>query len=354
MVQKVYIYARVSTKKQGNYLGGHASLECQRTFCRNYARNKKWTVEKIVSEEYSARDMDKMKCLRSLLNVMRDGSILLFYNLSRFSRNTRQALNLIEKLKSRGITLVSAQEDIDTSTAFGRQTLRSQLSSAEYESDVIGERVRRVREFKKSLGGHVGSVPYGYKTEAKEVEHEGNLVMIKEVAQDTYERKVIRFILEAYRCRLSSDELTSLMMEIKTCRDSYPIVFYDEEGDVIDHLKPKSLTHTEIATLLNNYEVTRRGKVWTSSSVSTIVSKYLDDPEFDEPMKKSSVKKTITKGSKKPTRKPVVSTPSKKVDNSRDKREDTSDSDDSDMDELGEVFKKTKLTQIRSRKSKRE
>lgn len=100
----------------------------------------------------------------------------------------------------------------------------------------------------------------------------------------------IFFIKLAYDGNISSKDLSKQMFKIS--KDKTPIDFF--QGDIQIHtLKRRALTYNEVADLLNQYNVTKRGKKWTSNSVrnlykshdkikNKIVMNTPDDEEFED------------------------------------------------------------------------
>ena len=82
------IYCRVSSLNQSNYMEGHTSLETQEQVCRDYANKNGFTVKNVYKDVCSGRDMDKQKSLKKLVRNLYSGNTLIFYEASRFSRNT--------------------------------------------------------------------------------------------------------------------------------------------------------------------------------------------------------------------------------------------------------------------------
>lgn len=58
-----------------------------------------------------------------MLDYVREGDILYIESISRLGRSTRDLLNIIDVLQSKGVTLVSSKENIDTNTPQGRFVL---------------------------------------------------------------------------------------------------------------------------------------------------------------------------------------------------------------------------------------
>lgn len=75
-----------------------------------------------------------------MLSYARIGDIIIVESISRFARNTKDLLELIEQLTKKGIEFKSLKENIDTSTATGKFMLTIFGAVAELERDYIRQR----------------------------------------------------------------------------------------------------------------------------------------------------------------------------------------------------------------------
>jgi DNA invertase Pin-like site-specific DNA recombinase len=78
---------------------------------------------------------------------------------SRFARNVRDALDLSERLDRAGAGLVSLSEQVDTSTAQGRFSLKLMASLAEMEAETVAERTKSAMQHLRAQGRSLGSRP---------------------------------------------------------------------------------------------------------------------------------------------------------------------------------------------------
>lgn len=90
------------------------------------------------------------------------------YDVSRLGRNVRESLTFLGWLADHGIAIVSACEQLDTSTPAGRLMLTNMLAIAEYRSDEIGRAWSASIARRAAAGGHHGH-PLGYRREAKKM-----------------------------------------------------------------------------------------------------------------------------------------------------------------------------------------
>jgi len=101
--------------------------------------SRKIPPDRIFIEKLSGKDT-KRPMLQSLMNTVRKGDIVVVESISRFARNTRDLLSLVEKLTKKGVEFVSLKEHIDTTTPPGRFTLTVFAAVAELERDYILQR----------------------------------------------------------------------------------------------------------------------------------------------------------------------------------------------------------------------
>lgn len=159
-----YIYCRVSSKEQSMYNNGHTSLEVQEQTCRKYCEENNINVIKVVKEVYSAKNMNKLAGLHYLCNIASHGQTIYVYDISRFSRNTHHALNLLEELRQSSISVHSVTENISYSNPASRNHFRLQLCSANHFSDICSEKIKASIKFRRERGDYIGSTRFGYKT----------------------------------------------------------------------------------------------------------------------------------------------------------------------------------------------
>lgn len=88
--------------------------------------------------------------------------VLAVYNVARLGRNTLESLKFLNWLADRGITIISAKQQIDTSTPSGRKALTDLLSGAQMQSEEIGDGWADVIEERAHNGDHHGHRLTGY------------------------------------------------------------------------------------------------------------------------------------------------------------------------------------------------
>lgn len=158
----IYIYARVSSAAQAT--GESTSLDFQLAQCGAFARSRYPDIAQItITEICSGRVMDKQKKLNIILSVVESGDIIIFYNVSRLTRDAPTGMRILASLSRQDVRIHSVFEHI--SYPADRGTFRRLFVDANEESDVISDRVRGAISHIRARNGHIGTPAFGYKTE---------------------------------------------------------------------------------------------------------------------------------------------------------------------------------------------
>ena len=96
-------------------------------------------VEEVYIDRMSGKNTDRPE-LKKMLEYVRRGDTVIVESISRFARNTRDLLELVERLTERGVEFVSQKETIDTSTPTGKFMLTVFGAVAELEREYILQR----------------------------------------------------------------------------------------------------------------------------------------------------------------------------------------------------------------------
>lgn len=100
---------------------------------------KKYNIEKWYTEKISAKDTNRPK-LKEMLDYVREGDIVYIHDFSRLARSTKDLLEIVELLESKGVSLVSNKENIDSTTPTGKLMLTMIGAIAEFERQNLLER----------------------------------------------------------------------------------------------------------------------------------------------------------------------------------------------------------------------
>ena len=98
-------------------------------------------VDQVYIDRMSGKNTDRPE-LRRMMTFVREGDTVIVESISRFARNTRDLLDLVEWLTAKGVEFVSKKEAIDTTTPSGKFMLTIFEAVAELEREYILQRQR--------------------------------------------------------------------------------------------------------------------------------------------------------------------------------------------------------------------
>ena len=145
-------YIRVSTQEQNTI--------------RQEVIMKELGVDELYIDRASGKNTQRPE-LQKMMEYVRKGDTVIVESISRFARNTKDLLGLIEQLASKGVEFVSKKEAIDTTTPTGKFMLTVFGAVAELEREYILQRQREGIAAAKARGVYKGRKPI----ERPEFEH---------------------------------------------------------------------------------------------------------------------------------------------------------------------------------------
>ena len=153
MTKRVCLYVRVSRLEQ--------SVERQLVELRELCENHKYIiVGEYVDEGISGGKKSRPALDQMLKDVMsRKFEMVVTLELSRLGRSVQNMCEISSLLKSKNIDLFVKNQNVDTSTIVGDFFFNIMNSVAQYEKDLIGERVRSGLENARKNGRIGGKKP---------------------------------------------------------------------------------------------------------------------------------------------------------------------------------------------------
>ena len=150
-MKRAAIYARVSTHNGQN-------PEMQLNEVRAYCQCRQWEVADEYVDTGISGSKEHRPALDHLLSDCRKRWVdaVVVYRYDRFARSVRQLVNALEEFRSLGIDFVSLHEGVDTSTPNGRLVFGIFASIAEFERELIRDRVRSGLAAAKARGRQLG------------------------------------------------------------------------------------------------------------------------------------------------------------------------------------------------------
>jgi site-specific DNA recombinase len=173
------------------------SLDAQRESCEAYVASQKPEGWLLVPDRYddggfSGGTLERPALQRLLADIeSAKVDVVVVYKIDRLSRSLIDFTRLVEVFDRKGVTFVSVTQSFNTTTSMGRLTLNILLSFAQFEREVIGERIRDKFAASRKKGMWMGGwAPLGYDV------NNGKLVV------NETEAAVVRRIFERFaKCR---------------------------------------------------------------------------------------------------------------------------------------------------------
>lgn len=137
-------YIRVSTEEQNT--------------ARQEVLLRELGVDEVFIDKASGKNADRPELTR-MMNYVRRGDTVIVESISRFARNTRDLLDLVERLTEKQVEFVSRKEAIDTTTPTGKFMLTVFGAVAELEREYILQRQREGIAIAKDNGVYKGRKP---------------------------------------------------------------------------------------------------------------------------------------------------------------------------------------------------
>jgi len=240
------VYTRKSTEH--NLDLAFNSLDAQREACEAYVKSQAHEGWALLADRFDDGGLSgaslQRPALQQLLSDIRSArvDIVVVYKVDRLTRSLADFAKLVEEFDAHDVAFVSVTQSFNTTSSMGRLTLNVLLSFAQFEREVIGERVRDKIAASKRKGLWVGGpVPLGYRSVGKALE------VIPEQAE------IVRTIYERYLAvgsmRLLIEDLHQ--RGISPCRGSRREPSAGETED-LSPPRPRRFTLGPLAYILKN------------------------------------------------------------------------------------------------------
>ena len=154
-MSKTYFYIRVSSKDQ-------------KTIRQEVKANENnIPIENVYMEKVSGKSIVDRPVLNNMMSVLKNGDKVIVDSISRFARNTKDLIELVEQLNNKGVIFVSLKEALDTTTPTGMFMLTMFGAVAQLERDYIKDRQAEGIAIAKEDNKYKGRKPIEYPTDWK-------------------------------------------------------------------------------------------------------------------------------------------------------------------------------------------
>lgn len=166
-IRRCAIYTRKSSEE--GLEQEYNSLHAQRDSCEAFVRSQAgegWRLIKTAYDDggFSGGTVER-PALQQLLANIREHlvDVVVAYKVDRLTRSLADFARIVELFDAHGVSFVAVTQQFNTTTSMGRLTLNVLLSFAQFEREVIGERIRDKVAASKRKGMWIGgSIPMGY------------------------------------------------------------------------------------------------------------------------------------------------------------------------------------------------
>jgi DNA invertase Pin-like site-specific DNA recombinase len=244
------VYTRKSTEegleKEFN------TLDAQREACEAYVASQRTEGWVLVPDHYddggfSGGTLERPALRRLLADIEAERiDVVVVYKIDRLSRSLMDFAKLVEVFDAHGVTFVSVTQSFNTTTSMGRLTLHILLSFAQFEREVIGERIRDKFAASRAHGLWMGgSVPLGYDARDRKL-----------LMNDT-EAGTVRRVFEGFATIGSATKLAKVLQT---------------EG--VTTKRGRTIDKSDVYKILNNRtyigEVTHKGNVYPGEQAAIV------------------------------------------------------------------------------------
>jgi DNA invertase Pin-like site-specific DNA recombinase len=208
------------------------SLDAQRESCEAYVASQKPEGWVLVPDRYDDGGFSggtlERPALQRLLADIEAGrvDVIVVYKIDRLSRSLMDFSKLVEVFDRKGVTFVSVTQSFNTTTSMGRLTLNILLSFAQFEREVIGERIRDKVAASRKKGIWMGGwAPLGY---------------------DVKERKLVVNETEAAAVRRIFERFAKCRSALAVVRELAADGFVNKYGQKLDKGRIYKLLHNRV------------------------------------------------------------------------------------------------------------
>jgi DNA invertase Pin-like site-specific DNA recombinase len=162
------LYARVSTHDQ-------QTLPLQIRTMREYAAKRAWTIVAQIKEVGSGASQRELRETLLASARRREIDVVLVWRLDRWGRSVADLVSTLQELQHLGVGFVSLTEALDLTTPAGRAMAGLLSVFAEFERDILRERVRAGLDHARQQGKRLGRPPSAAKKamEARKLYRQG-------------------------------------------------------------------------------------------------------------------------------------------------------------------------------------
>ena len=188
------------------------SLDAQREACEAFIASQRAEGWVLVRDRYDDGGISggtlERPALKRLVADIQEGlvDVVVVYKIDRLSRSLVDFAKLVEVFDANSVTFVSVTQSFNTTTSMGRLTLNILLSFAQFEREVIGERIRDKVAASRKRGMWMGGyVPLGYDVrDRKLVVNDAEAALVRRIFEGFVETESCTKLVQVLRAEGAS------------------------------------------------------------------------------------------------------------------------------------------------------
>ncbi len=258
------VYLRCSSKQQNELEKNQHGFDTQEQDCIDYCRENNLEILKTIKQTRRAHDISKLTFI-DIPNMYSFVNLVLA-DPSRLSRNYAEATKFLYDCEQKQITLHFARDKLSSDNVADKKKILSLLIDANEESKVVSKRVKCAINQKKKFGSKLGAAHFGYELYRT---YNDNFPILKERPLDK-EQQIIQLIMFLLYGTRDIRSFTKLVREISGNANFR----FSDSNILYGHYYPE-----DVAKLLNDWNISRRNKPWTTTGIRRIVQQYKQKPK---------------------------------------------------------------------------
>jgi DNA invertase Pin-like site-specific DNA recombinase len=263
-LKQAIIYTRCSTSKQNT--DHNQSLDTQEGICRVYASRLNLSVVKVIKDIIPGHNA-ALQSYNQILDLYSNTHIIIA-DPSRLSRNVSDANTFLQECTRLNITLHFARDNYQSDSLHDQKRIINSVCDAYIESKVLSKRIKSAISFRKELGSHIGTVPYGY-TISYQID-QATRIRLRKLQPHSYEQKIIELIMQLYYgCNIKN---FYKVFRIITKNKTFKLL--DSNNEEFTDIYYGNIGPQPIANFLNEHSIKYKNKIWNSQIVARIISQY--------------------------------------------------------------------------------
>ena len=272
-IKRGIIYARCSSIKQ--IMDHNTSLETQVSICLEYCANNEIFVIEIFKNVVPGHEIEKMD-IYNIPNNFSNVHIILA-DPSRLSRNVSDADMFLKKCDEKNIVIHFARDNLMSNILHDRRNIIGLIHDAYTETQIMSKRIKSSINLRKRKGSFIGNPEFGNKIiktcdsneNENENEHKHEQIQIRKKVLDENEQKIIQIIKDLYYGTKKTKVVETLIRKLGSDK-KYKLLW--KNGDPVKKIYYGNISTPYISVTLNENNILKRGKLWTPSSVLTVLN----------------------------------------------------------------------------------